>query len=238
MTRKIFCLKGVAVLAILVCTNSLYAQTVKIGVHHVPPYYESEDQKSISGIYVDLLKKIMEKADLKYEFVYYPPKRLFYNLNTGKVDLWLGPVIHKEYQTNVNISAEEIRKVIIRLYGIKGKPVPKDIEGLKGKRLLVIHGYNYGGFLEKLKDPSGNIIIDPSPNHLSGFLKLENKRGDYLLDYREPCIETLKKNPIDNIDYVDFITVPVHLHISKMTPNSEELMKKLVKTALEIEDSK
>jgi hypothetical protein len=37
------------VLAVLVFTDSVFAQTVKIGVCHVPPYFDTEDEKNISG---------------------------------------------------------------------------------------------------------------------------------------------------------------------------------------------
>jgi polar amino acid transport system substrate-binding protein len=194
-------------------------------------------RRTSADVLVDLLKKTMEKCGLQYELIAYPIRRIHNNLATGKVDLFLGPKIPEEFQGQINSSAEVIRNVIIRLYSIKGESVPNDINGLKGKRVIVIHGYNYGGFLKKLEDPQYRIVVDPSPSHLSGFLKLLNRRGDYFLDYREPCIETLKKHPLDNIDYTDFITIPIYLHTSKMTPDSENLLKKISKVASEIEGS-
>ena len=68
---------------------------------------------------------------------------------------------------------------------------------LRGRTLIVINGYTYGGLLEKLQSYS-DVRISEAPNHRAGINMLKRGRGDYLLDYLQPVMEILTE-PSDRV---------------------------------------
>ncbi|MGO1502628.1 MAG: substrate-binding periplasmic protein, partial [Marinobacter sp.] len=71
------------------------------------------------------------------------------------------------------------------------------LDQLQGKIVIVIGGYTYGGLLSWM-EASSQIRITQAPNNRAALEMLKLKRGDYLLDYREP-VEMILNETADSM---------------------------------------
>ena len=64
---------------------------------------------------------------------------------------------------------------------------------MRGKRIITIRGYSYGGFINYIQDPANNIVSDMSNTHELAFKKLEKEFEIFV-------IESMKKLQEINAD--------------------------------------
>ena len=189
-------------------------RTYQVGVLDFPPYAVIEKSGVCKGILVDLLEKVLQRGGMSYTLTGFPQKRLFSNLATGQTDIYMGIKGVPYYDGKVIYSRFPVSDLDLRIYFRKGTPSAEGIGALKGKRVIVIMGYGYGGLIQFLKDPANQITLDPSHTHAIAFRKLAAGRADYVLDYRQPAsiavkeegIKGLESNSISKID-IFFIAV-------------------------------
>ena len=82
----------IALIAVLICTEPIRAETLKVGVTGSPPFVIREGEKS-SGISLDVWLHIAEENELTYELISQPsPKKGIQALNDGSIDLLIGPI--------------------------------------------------------------------------------------------------------------------------------------------------
>ncbi|MBF0203167.1 MAG: transporter substrate-binding domain-containing protein, partial [Desulfamplus sp.] len=173
-------------------TQTPVTQEIKVGGFNFEPFYVVEDGKEPSGLLVDYIKAALTKSNMSsYSVEGYPPKRLYMYLAEGDVDLCLGVKGVPALEGNVIYSNEKITDIDLRLYYRQETMVLKSKEELRGKRILTIRGYSYGGFIKYLANPENNIVMDVTNGHELAFKKLQAKRADYVLDYSFPSDETL-----------------------------------------------
>ncbi|MBF0231683.1 MAG: transporter substrate-binding domain-containing protein, partial [Desulfamplus sp.] len=131
-------------------------------------------------------------------------------------------------------SNNKITQIDLKIYTRQETPLLKTKEELKGKKILTIRGYSYGGFIKYLEDPTNNIELDVTDGHELAFKKLQGKRADYLLDYSAPAEKTLKSVTIPGIQNHSISLLDVFLIISKKTPDAGNLSKKLEQAFIDL----
>lgn len=224
-----------ALVVFLSLVGSLMAkESIVIGVLDFPPFYHVENGKEPTGVLIDYLNDVTQKAGLNSRIDGYPSKRLFKYLRDGRVNLYAGIKGVSDYDEDVLYSKKKITDIDLRIYTRDDTPMIYRKSDLRGKRIMVISGYNYGGLLEYLEEPSNRIILERSTDHEMIFRKLIAYRADYVLDYYEPSQYVLKKLNAKGIQSYSLMMVEAYLILSKKTPHAVDIMARLEKAIDEL----
>lgn len=202
-------------------------ETIAIGVLDFPPFYHVANGKEPEGVLLDYLNAVADKAGYACNISGYPSKRLFKYLRDGHVNLFAGIKGVSGYDNDVLYSKKKITEIDLRIYTREDTPMIHRMDELKGKCIMVISGYNYGGLLGFLEDPANRIILERSNDHELIFKKLIARRANYVLDYFEPSEFVLKKLRPRGIQSRSLTVVEAYLILSKKTPNAAETMARL-----------
>jgi len=204
-------------------------RTYHLGILDFPPYSVIAKSGVYKGIMVDLIERVLKHAGVPYTIKGFPQKRLFSNLSAGKTDIYMGVKGVPFYQGKVIFSDCTVAELDLRVYARKGTPISQTIEQLKGKKVIVIMGYGYGGLVRFLKDPANHITVDPSHSHTLAFRKLKAKRADYVLDYRRPASIAIEDVGIEDVQSHSISKLGIYFIVSKKTPGAAELMERMEK---------
>lgn len=172
-------------------------KAVRVAYVEFPPITYRTAEGEPAGEFVEITRKVAAEAGYELEFLYLPVARTYLYLKDGTVDLWLGlsatPVL-KEAVLESWISPIPVE--LSAWYRQDTEPL-EHMDQLHGSMVILIGGYTYGGLRYWLEDQP-DIRITEAPNHRSAVDMLKRKRGDYLLDYRQPVREILT-HPSDAI---------------------------------------
>jgi polar amino acid transport system substrate-binding protein len=154
-----------------------------------PVSYQSADGTP-SGSFIELTRKVAAEAGYEPEFLYLPVSRVYLYLSNGAIDVWPGVTDVPVLYGNVLESWVSPFPVYLSAWYREETPALEHLDQLKQKRVIVIGGYTYAGLLAWLENDT-DIRVTEAPNHRSAVDMLKRKRGDYLLDYRQPVREIL-----------------------------------------------
>lgn len=204
---------------------------IEIGILDFPPYYVLGVNDEVEGgILVEMLAKIFKRAEIEVTFAGYPPKRLYSNLGKGITQVWLGTKGVEDYEGKTVVSPQMIVEINLHVFSSgKNATLPKNMEELKGKSVITIHGYNYGGLIKFLENPANNITLEKARTHESAFRMLQMERAEYVLDYIEPASSSIEKLKITNLKHAPIQKIPLFIHISDKVPNAQQQMDKVMK---------
>ncbi|WP_372994363.1 substrate-binding periplasmic protein [Marinobacter sp.] len=165
-------------------------KTLRVAYLEFPPVTYQEADGTPAGSFIELTRKIAAEAGYEPEFLYLPVSRVYLYLGNGAIDVWPGVTEVPSLQGNVLETWVSPSAVNLSAWYLDGTPALTNLEQLRGKRVIVIGGYTYAGLLPWLEADS-DIRVTEAPNHRSAVDMLTRKRGDYLLDYRQPVREIL-----------------------------------------------
>lgn len=175
-----------AVLAgLLSVTARADAPVARIGYVAFPPYEYRDSQGQPAGSFIDLTRKVAIEAGYRPVFVYLPISRVYLYLRQGHIDLWPGLTHIPSLEGKVRPSATRPIHVELSAWHLKDTPPIRQFSDLRHQRLILISGYTYGGLAQYLADQGDNDLTYTS-THQAGVDMLHRRRGEYLLDYRDP----------------------------------------------------
>lgn len=216
-------------LMLLVQMNCLQASEkpqLEFGIFKMIPFYNVKDGQSAGGICTDIMENVLQEAQYPYEIKVYPASRLYHNLATGKTDVFVGIKDVPAYKEKVLFSREPVSEAILGVYTFEKKLIQRK-EDLIGKRVIVVRGYAYGGLINFLEEPTNKILLEVATTHEDGLKMIKGERADYFLDYTFTVDEYLKIHPMPELKHSILSSIPLHLIVSKATPNAEEIMDHL-----------
>lgn len=189
--RRVFVLAllGLAVLAKPVLADT-GRNTVRIGYTEFPPIEYQNEQGQPAGYFIELTRKVVEEAGYEPEFIYLPISRAYLYLKSGAIDLFPGLSGVPVLKNDVLESWVNVYPVKLYAWHLEDSAALAHFDQLEGKTVIVITGYTYGGLLTWLGKVD-SIRITEAPNNRAALEMLKLKRGDYVLDYREPAEEVL-----------------------------------------------
>lgn len=200
----------------------------RVGIHHIPPFSVIEKSGDYKGILVELLEKVLKKAGISYTVTGVPQKRLYNDLATGDMDITMGVKGVPAYEGKVLFSEFAVTNFDLRVYARKSTALIRNKEELRGKKVLVILGYGYGGLIRFLKDPANHITIDPTATHVLAFRKLRAERADYVIDYHRPAsVAITEEGMAKEVISHSLFNVNIYFIVSKKTPTARKLMKQM-----------
>lgn len=169
---------------------------LRIGYTEFPPIEYQNELGEPAGYFIELTRKVVKEAGYEAEFIYLPVSRIYLYLKDGTVDLWPGLSGVPGIQEEVLESWVNTEPVPLFAWYLEASEPLTHFDQLAGKTVIVISGYTYGGLLSTLEN-SENIRLTEAPNSRAALEMLKLKRGDYVLDYRQP-LEAILTQPSDS----------------------------------------
>lgn len=212
---------------------------VRVGYLEFPPFSYVDEGEQARGSMLDFAKRLAEQADLRLELTPYPPARLYHNLASGNTELSLGAIGNPALAGHVLTGKERLGWIDLKLYHRADQPAPNLPEDLRGRRLLLIHGFTYWAPEARrlLDDGSLNLRIDKAHSHLSAIELLERGRSDFLLDYQPPIEEALSQSGRRPLEGITLHSLPVSLLFSAHSPRVGSLQARLEQAYAELKAS-
>ena len=201
---------------------------LEFGVFNMPPFYTLEDGKPVGGICIDIMENLLKRADIPYYMKVYPTARLYFNLASGKTDLFVGIKEVATYKDHVLFSKSPVAKAELGVYYREGRAPIETKQDFIGKRIIVVRGYSYAGLIRFLEAPENNIRIEVTDSHQDALKMLELRRADYFLDYTTTVENYLKNMPDLHIKHTVYNVLPLFLIVSKKTPDAENVLARLM----------
>lgn len=190
------------VLTVLLCSAALgsenTAKALEIGYVEFPPFQYQDDSGKPAGSVVELTRQVAQEAGYSVDFVSVPVGRVYLYLKNGGIDAWLGVTDVPGLEGSVIESDASPMTVELSAWFFDGTPAFRSLDDLRGRTVILLGGYTYGGLLEQL-EKDGQVRIYEAPNHQAALQMLAKGRGDYLLDYRQPIEEILAGSPIEGL---------------------------------------
>lgn len=202
-------------------------RVLDVGYVEFPPYSHTNENGQADGIYIDITRRSLEHAGYIPRFHALPIARIYLYLQQGKIHLWPGLGDIPSLQGHVLESSVSPINTELNAWYLDKTPPIKNVDDMRGQRVILIAGYTYAGLLYDLREPDKNITIITTPTHSSALQMLELGRGDYLLDYLAPIQEELNQKPIANLKSTPLISQKGVFVVPKRIPHAEEILKNI-----------
>ena len=171
--------------------NHLAAETYKIATFPIPLMVESKTK----GVFIDLVKEISNRANVKIEITVKPTNRTVKNFNEARVDGFF-PALDVMIQKKVAKTKEIYIKQDF-VFVKKGKTPIIKIKNLEGKRIGLTRGYPYVRKITSNK----KIKFDYANNDVTNMKKLSIGRFDGFIVEEKSGLAALEKSGKKNIHY-------------------------------------
>jgi len=189
------------ILAVSLLASSAWAgagpDKLRIAYTEFPPIEYQNELGEPAGPFIELTRKVVEEAGYEAEFIFLPVSRIYLYLKSGTIDLWPGLAGIPSLQGEVLESWVNAYPVQLNVWYLEGSDALTHFEQLKGKTVIVIAGYTYGGLLSWLERKE-YVTLTSAPDSRAALEMLKLKRGDYALDYVQPLQEILN-HPTDSM---------------------------------------
>lgn len=208
-----------------------------IGHIDFPPIIYSNEAGESNGPLADTIRLVLDRSKFypKYKLTTLPTKRVIEYLINGKIPF--SPLIRgiPKLKDKIIYSGSKISTLNINAYYTGKTAVIKGLSDLKGKEIIGLRGYSYGGRIIKfIKDPANKIVYHLCNTHESGFRMLQRGRGGCVIDFKSPSDVVLKNLGIENFQYTPLETIDLFFNISKKTPDYLKLKESLDKAYKEL----
>lgn len=200
---------------------------IVLGYVEFYPYTFTNAENNPDGVFIEKARKIFSKLqDYELEFVSLPASRLFEGLKSGDIQLFIGVTTIPVLQEVTIHTESKLGTIEMRVYSLNQHISVNKKEDLKGKRVILVKGYAYSGWAEYLKRENPSFIIE-AIDHEIAFEMLLRNRGEYLLEYKEPAENVIKKLNLNNIYFSSLMMLDCYFIISKKYSKAEILKRQL-----------
>jgi polar amino acid transport system substrate-binding protein len=196
--RLAFCIAG---LAGLVLASSTWAQKptdkpvvtkVRIGAEDDWRPYAYVQAGQPAGFAVDLVRAAWEAAGVEVELVPLPYARCMREVEAGKLAGCFDTLRDARTEDKYLWHKYHLFRARIGIYGRSDGPAdPVNVQALRGKRVGVTNGYDYGTAFDD--DPT--MVRDVAASDLTSLRKLVAGRVDYALVFDRVATEIAANNP-------------------------------------------
>ncbi len=213
------CLSVLLVLASTV-VSAQERVTLRVGYVGFPPLQYQADNGEPAGTMIDLTRTVAEEAGYELEFTYLPTSRAYYYLRFGTIDLLPGLSMTPELSGSVFESRFSPMAIQLSAWSLGDTPAITDFKHFEGHIVILIAGFTYGG-LRRYLEASPAIKTTQAPNHVTALEMLRRKRGDYVLDYRQPIQQVLQTHPMAGLNESEVQTRYGALLFSRQHPDAQ-----------------
>ncbi|MBV1877900.1 MAG: transporter substrate-binding domain-containing protein [Pseudomonadales bacterium] len=211
-------------LSLIVNSPTGAAEPLRVGILHFPPLYIIQNDRPPTGLMIDIIEEKLRPSGIEFEFIPFPIGRLYFQLDTGDINLFAGIKGYVKYEKNVLYSKQPVTTIELRVYGMNDKTIPTNMQELLGKSLGLLLGAGYGTRRQELTTAENKKYITVIRGHKSGLQMLESGHVDFLLDYKASLEEELIKYPVNNLAYETLDKIDVYFILNKNTPDARAIM--------------
>lgn len=211
-------------------TNAQGRQLITVGYYEFPPASYTDSSNNPAGHIIELGRTLLTDAGYDVDFKALPSARLYSELISGDIDVWLGAPNKPELAGHTLESSKILGEITLAVYYHPDSKPPRLPDDLKDKKIILIGGYSYWPPVTHwLADKSLNLTLTRTSQHASAIAMLMRKRGDYLFDYLEPMRDTQQKLGLDELSlpYVIIHSTTATFIISKRAHNAEKILADL-----------
>ncbi len=210
--------------------------TITVGFYEFPPYSYTDSQGRAKGAILDLVEHLLRQAGYRAQMRALPSARLYAGLQDGSVQLWPGAPGKPDLLGHTLVSRNKLGEISLNLYFRRDTLLPRIPEDLAGRGIILIGGYSYWKpITDFLDDPLLQMQQHRTSTHAAALEMLQRRRGDFLLDYQNPVETTRRRLGMNELPFVELQRLPLHLIISKHTPNGAALRDALDRAYEELE---
>lgn len=206
---------------------SVPAVAIEVGILHFPPLSIVHHDGPPTGSFVLLMGQIFQQAEIDYNFVGLPAKRLQHQLATGKIDIYLGVKGGSILQDKVIYGEQVLGVIELRAYTFHDGKLPTTFEDFFQKRIGLIRGFSYGGWADKYTVPENMTYVSILNTHKNALAMLQKKRIYYLLDYQQPIDVMLAETARPGLRYSTISSLEQIFIVSKNLPNASGVLQQL-----------
>jgi polar amino acid transport system substrate-binding protein len=216
-------------LAMLLVSSRLSASEHLVwGYGDFPPYLYMHEDGQPQGIYADIVKNVFKHADIEYQTLLAPNRRVKKMIVDGLIEFAVSPKNTLDNPNDFYFSRAVVAKIDLRVYWIGDQPPVTQASDLNRQSVILISSFEYSGlrnYVENL-DNKVTVAVDVE-DHKRALSALSVKRGTYMLGYRAPVeLMQLEMNIQDLYSY-PIIQTDMYLMIHKSVKNSRQIMDKL-----------
>ncbi|MBU0651038.1 transporter substrate-binding domain-containing protein [bacterium] len=164
MFKKICVLFAVFVLFF---SRNIYAEKIVLGYVDFPPY-EFEDKGKPSGVLVDIVQTVFQKAGVQLELKFLPFEQAYKQAKNGKINGLFNFYKTEDRLKSFDYSEPTIKNPLIFFVRKDSEMYFNKLEDLKGLKIGVMPGYAYG----KDFDESSLFVREEADSHLANIKKL------------------------------------------------------------------
>lgn len=217
---------GAAVAMCLAAWGVQAAEPIKVGCVEFPPLSYTDDSGKPAGKAMDLLAAILDQAGLPWQAKCYPGARLVTSLRDGTAQVAM-MIRHPALIDTTLYGHLPMAYLELDGYRLASQPPLGGMENTRGKSIILLRGYGYGGWIDFFKDPANNIHISYADSHQAAFKMLGSGHGNYLVDYRDPASLALGETTIPNLRREELTRLETYFLVSKKTPQADTLLRRI-----------
>jgi len=199
-----------------------------VGYVEFPPLYDTVNGHP-QGMLVDISRHVFQQLNLSYKQLPMPTNRLFSSLKSGLVQVWIGIKV-KNLDNDVWIGEQPLHKLTLNVYSLSDPPKITAVTDLINKRIILLMGYNYGGWGEYIRNKANQISFIETKTHNDALRLLKTGRFPYLLNYQAPMLKALASHPLPQIQFQTVESLDIVFNVSKKLENGEELLRLMENT--------
>lgn len=195
------------------------------------PYFWTDYRGEQQGYMLDLAKQITSSAGYEIKAISLPAKRFLHMAAAGEIDFWFGFKNIGKYQEQVIMSSIPVEFSTMAIFSKEPMDEFKSLDKLKGKTLVTVNGYTYGGSMyEFINAPENQITQIKTSNHHRSLRVLFGRGADYLISYTQTVDAVTRDEEFPPIYSHTLVSIPSFITINKSVPNAEKIM-----AAMEVE---
>lgn len=187
---------------------------------------------------LSVAQALFDRAGLTWQAHPYPAARMFEVLRNGSANFSM-LVRSPALEQCCLLSRKAVARTELRAYHMPSTPplppAAQPGEALRGKSVIVIQGYSYGGVLAQLSAPGSDVNLVQATTHHTAFTMLERGRAEYVLDYAGPAGEILAALPNLGMRHETLDHLKVYLVLWRGYPDAEATMARLEAIADQLE---
>lgn len=223
-------------LTCLLCQGVAYAEThgaasgplITMGYIEFPPVFFTNFSGEPEGLLIDLARQVIPKAGYRWRHRSLPAKRMAQEIADGKLDLWIGLSTLPEFEGTTLVGDPVVATIQLNAYWLGDKPPIKAKEDLNGKRIITMHGYSYGGWIQYIQDAAHQIVECRAYDHRQAVDMLRLGRCDYLLNYSGPMKDELARAPIAALQLQSISALEARFVVSRKSKYADHLLNSLL----------
>ncbi|MBL4790297.1 MAG: transporter substrate-binding domain-containing protein [Kordiimonadaceae bacterium] len=209
-------------------------EPVRVATYHFPPKSYLDDG-AVKGSNIVLQRALFEEAGLKYEFRFFTTSRIYNELKSKQslVHAWISIDIARVRPLAMPVKPSIFGPLRLGLIGLAGNKPPAFAD-LKAQNLIIILGFTYGGYFNKLKSGWPDMNLVTAPNRKSAFRMLKAGRARYLFNYYAETAPIAVSQGVVNMEVTPVYEWLNYLFVSRNAPNAALLHARLEAAAKRI----